>query len=133
MKTMIGKLLITCLSIALSLTSVGLPTAQAAIIGTKQLLDEQRMAADQQKIVAFLDRAEVRQELQRQGVNPDVAKARVAALNDEEAHLLAGKIDTLPAGGMIESVIGAAVFIFLVLLITDILGLTDVYPFVHHG
>jgi hypothetical protein len=27
-------------------------------------------------------------------------------------------------------VIGAAVFIFIVLLITDLLGLTDVFPFV---
>jgi len=46
--------------------------------------------------------------------------------------MLAGKIDQLPAGGFIGEVIGAVVFIFLVLLITDVLGFTHVYPFVHH-
>jgi hypothetical protein len=29
-------------------------------------------------------------------------------------------------------VIGAAVLIFLVLLVTDLLGLTHIFPFVHH-
>ena len=39
---------------------------------------------------------------------------------------LAGRIDTLPAGG---EILGAIVLIFLVLLLTDILGFTKVFPF----
>jgi hypothetical protein len=37
-------------------------------------------------------------------------------------------MDEMPAGG---SIVGAAVLIFLVLLVTDIVGWTDVYPFVN--
>jgi hypothetical protein len=43
---------------------------------------------------------------------------------------LATNLDQLPAGG---SVVGALVLIFLVLLVTDLLGLTNVYPFVKHN
>jgi hypothetical protein len=48
-------------------------------------------------------------------------------LSDEELAQLAPGMDTLPAGG--DGVIGAIVFVFLVLLITDILGLTKIFPF----
>ncbi|WP_368428541.1 PA2779 family protein [Sulfuricaulis sp.] len=36
-----------------------------------------------------------------------------------------------PAGG--DSFLGALVFIFIVLLITDILGLTNIFQFVKHN
>ena len=48
------------------------------------------------------------------------------ALTDQEAQLLAGRIDKLPAAG---DVIGALLLVFILLLITDILGYTKVFPF----
>jgi hypothetical protein len=42
-------------------------------------------------------------------------------------------LDELPAGegaGAIGVIVGAILIIFLVLLVTDLLGLTDVFPFV---
>jgi hypothetical protein len=40
-------------------------------------------------------------------------------------------MDQLPAGGdAVGVLIGASLFVFIVLLITDILGFTDVFPFV---
>jgi hypothetical protein len=51
----------------------------------------------------------------------------VAALTDEEAAQLAGKLDRLPAGG--DGIVGVLLIVFLVLLITDILGLTKIFPF----
>jgi hypothetical protein len=51
----------------------------------------------------------------------------VAALSDDEAAALAQQVDALPAGG--DGLVGALVLIFVVLLVTDILGLTKVYPF----
>jgi hypothetical protein len=60
------------------------------------------------------------------------AKARVATLSDAEVQMMSGKIDQLPAGGEAVAgvLIGAVVFIFVLLLLTDILGVTDVYSFV---
>jgi hypothetical protein len=37
------------------------------------------------------------------GVSPDEAKARVAAMSDKELHLVAGKLDLLPAGGRLTN------------------------------
>ena len=66
-------------------------------------------------------------------VDPAEAVQRVAGLSDAEVQRIAGHLDQLPAGqGAIGAVIGAAVLIFLILLVTDLLGLTDVYPFVRN-
>jgi hypothetical protein len=44
---------------------------------------------------------------------------------------IAGRLDQLPAGqSAVGAVVGAILIIFLVLLITDLLGLTNVFPFV---
>jgi hypothetical protein len=65
------------------------------------------------------------------GVDPNEAAARVAALSDAQVREIAGQIDQLPAGqSAIGAVVGAIVIIFLVLLVTDLLGLTNVFPFV---
>ena len=61
------------------------------------------------------------------GVSPTQAQARVASLSDAEVSRLAGEIETSPAAG--NGVVGAVVFVFLVLLVTDLLGLTKVFPF----
>jgi hypothetical protein len=51
----------------------------------------------------------------------------VASLDDAQATQLAQVIDDAPAGA--TAVIGVLVFIFVLLLVTDILGLTKVFPF----
>jgi hypothetical protein len=74
-----------------------------------------------------VERADIQARLQAHGVNPADVKARVAALTDAEAAELAANIDSLPAGGV--SLLGAILLVFLVLLLTDILGYTKVFPF----
>jgi hypothetical protein len=104
-------------------------TAQAALIGTDQVhaaTAGQNLEQNRARITAALERPDVVKQLEAMGVNKDDAQARVAALSDAEAAQLAGRIDSLPAGG---DVVGALVFIFVLLLVTDLLGLTKVYPF----
>jgi hypothetical protein len=100
---------------ALLIVSLALP-AHAGMIAT-----------DQGRMIEFLDRAEVQSQLQAYGVSAAEVKARVAALTDEEAAELSARIDTLPAGGV--NIISAILIVFLVLLLTDILGFTKVFPF----
>lgn len=104
-----------------------LPTAYAALVTTDQVFSGEREARE--RISAFLNRQEVQAQLQQYGVSADEAKARVNALADDEAKSLAGKLDTLPAGGVVGEILGAALIVFIVLLITDILGFTKVFPF----
>lgn len=102
-------------------------TAQAGIITTEQVVSAATAQQNRAKVVAAFERADVQAELQKMGINTTDAHARVAAMTDLEAASIANQIDTLPAGG--DGVLGTIVFIFLVLLVTDILGLTKVFPF----
>jgi hypothetical protein len=107
------------------LLMVSLP-AQAGLVSTEGVA----AAGSRDRIAVFLDRADVQSRLESFGVSPTEVKARVAALSDAEAAQLAGKIDSLPAGGDgVGGVLWLIVVVFLVLLITDILGFTKVFPF----
>jgi hypothetical protein len=117
--------------VMLSMLAMGLPmqSAFAVMVDTNQAVSHELASQDRAKISAFLDRADVVAQLQKQGVAANEAKARVYALTDDEAHNIAGKLDKLPAGG--DGVLGVLLTVFLVLLITDILGFTKVFPFTH--
>jgi predicted neutral ceramidase superfamily lipid hydrolase len=96
------------------------------MIGSEETLSAAQVDADRATISAWLARAEVRDELVAMGVSPAEVEARVAALGDDEIRDLAGTVGTAPAGA---GIVGALVFVFVVLLVTDILGLTKVFPF----
>lgn len=102
-------------------------SVQAAMVSTEQVVAAGAAEQARTKIAAALNRTDVQAELERYGINPIDAKARIAALSDAEAASVAHQIDTLPAGG--NGIIGAIVFIFVLLLVTDILGLTKIFPF----
>lgn len=119
------------LAVVMFVVSMPLGVAQAALVSTEQMLAGGDSAADRARVLAFLDRAEIREQIAALGVDPNEAAARVAALSDEQVREIAGQLDQLPAGqGAVAAVIGAILIIFLVLLITDLLGLTNVFPFV---
>jgi hypothetical protein len=96
------------------------------MVPTYSISTTNRAESPRQKLLRYLAREDVRAGLEKNGVTPAAAKARVDALSDDEVAAVAGKIDALPAGG---EFVGVLVFIFVLLLITDILGFTKVYSF----
>ncbi len=116
-----------CTALIVSVTGMGLPLpAQAGMLATPTVA----ASSAKERILSILGRDDVRAQLQSLGVNPAEAKARVAALTDDEAAQVAANMDSLPAGGDgIGALVGAALLVFLVLLLTDILGFTHVFPF----
>lgn len=121
------KLLKKIVAQVLVVSMLGLTApVQAAMQPTQTILPAQAQA-QRAELEAFLDRADVRQQLQQYGVDAQQARERVAALSDSEIAELKGRIGDLPAAG--TDVLGVLVFLFVLLLITDILGLTKVFPF----
>lgn len=116
--------------LAFSLASVS-PLAQAGVIGTEQALASGSAQAARERIATTLARADVQAQLVARGVDPAVVAARVAGLTDAEVAQMDGRLDQLPAGG--DGVLGTLVFIFIILLITDLLGWTSVFPFTNKG
>ena len=116
--------------LVLSVTLLSLPmTAHGAMVGTQAVIAGEQAAIDRDQLNATLERADVQQRLVAMGVDLKQAKERVAALTDNEVRELNAKVGDLPAGGL--DGLGVIVFVFLVLLVTDILGYTDVFPFVN--
>jgi hypothetical protein len=113
--------------VLVSMTGLIVPLpAQAGIVATEAFAESGVVAPERARLATLLARSDLRAQLEAKGVRASDVQARIDALSDEEAAQLAGRIDSLPAGG---DVIGAVVFVFLVLLVTDILGLTKVFPF----
>ena len=128
---LIGRAVAFAMAVVLVITSLPHGLAQAALITTDQVIGDSQ--GERGKVAAFLQRQDVRAQMEALGVGPLEAQARVAGLSDREVAQIAGQIDRLPAGqGVIVAVVGAAVFVFLVLLVTDLLGLTHIFPFVNH-
>ena len=106
-------------------------TAQAQMVGTNTVIAGQQEAANRAQVVAFLAREDVKQVMTQHGVDAVEAQKRVDSLSSTELTKIANSMEQLPAGGDgLGAIVGAAVLIFLVLLITDILGFTHIFPFV---
>lgn len=103
-------------------------SVQAAIISTEQVAAARDAQQHREKIAAALTHPEVVAQLQQFGIDQQEAQARVAALTDAEAASLAGEIDKLPAGGTDWAWAGWLLGIFLILVITDYLGWTHIFP-----
>ena len=121
------------LVLALCLLNFNVPRVQAQMVGTDAVIAGQQAANQRAQVADFLAREDVTRIMTQYGVDPTEAQQRVASLSEEELSSIANSIDQLPAGGSaVGAIVGAALIIFLVLLITDIVGLTHVYPFVNH-
>jgi hypothetical protein len=117
----VASVLIICLS------GLSFPMqAAAAIVSTREATAPTGITAERERIISLFSREEVRKSLEEHGVAPQAAIDRIQTLSDEEIQQLAASIDQAPAGG---DVIGVLFTIFIILLVTDILGLTKVFPF----
>ena len=129
------KTLQRLLAILLSLSLVNammFQTAYAGMISTEEvarMASVDQVASGHARLTTALARADVRAEMARLGVDPALAVERVAVLTDEEAANLADRINSAPAGADGGTIIGALVLIFIVLLFTDLMGWTKVFPF----
>ena len=129
MTTRTRRTLATLVAMSLSFASLAQAAALAPAASPAGLISTEQAAAAQPGRVLLeqtLSRADVVAALQARGVNVDAARDRVAALTDAEASQVAAQIDQAPAGG---DALGVIVTIFVVLLITDIIGWTKVFPF----
>lgn len=113
----VARLLILCT------LGLGLPLpASAGIVTTDQIT----ASAERDRVRDFMAREDVRTQMESLGVDANSVRERVDAMTDEEIGQLAGRIDQMPAGA---GIVGVLFAVFIILLVTDILGLTKVFPF----
>ena len=105
-----------------------LSPAHAAMVGTTTVLQQAQQRFDRAALVGMFERETIAAQLVELGVDPVAAKARVVALTDEEIRQLNQRLADMPAGG---DVLGVVLVVFVIFIITDMLGATDIFPFVH--
>lgn len=110
-----------------SMCAMSVPmSSYASMISTEDAIVSAHGEQDRAKVDQFFQREDVQKALQEKGISYESAKARIDAMSDAEVASLADRVDEAPAGG---DVLGVAFAVFVILLITDILGLTKVFPF----
>jgi hypothetical protein len=111
--------------------SISWAPVHAAMVSTDEILKQNQRDFDRERLHMLLDRSEVRVQLEAWGVNSEEAKARIDSLTDQEIAEIAAQLEQMPAGGSaIGTLVGVALIVFIVLLITDILGVTDIFSFI---
>ena len=115
--------------LAFTLISVQMP-AYGAIVSTGVAIQEKDATAARAHIKTMLARKDVQNQLITAGVSPDEVSARVNAMTDNEVAQLSGQLDKAAAGG---DALGIALFVFLLLVVTDLLGWTHIFPFTKKG
>jgi hypothetical protein len=104
-------------------------TAQAAMIGTDTLLNNAHSAQTRTSLQHLLSQQDAQQQLLTMGVDPAWVKERTSRLTDAELARINQGIGQMNAGG--DSVLGVLLLIFIIFVITDAIGATDIFPFVH--
>ena len=91
--------------------ALALPQAQAGMIATDAAGDERA------RVRAMLERPEAAAELEKMGISPQDARARVDAMNDQEVLQLAGRLDHAAAGGQVGDRTLLLILLIILLLI----------------
>jgi hypothetical protein len=115
--------------LSLLLAILPLLPAQAAMVSNERIISEQQAALDSAAILEMLDQEVSRQQLETWGVNPEMARERINSLTPQELASINRQLDELRAGG--DSFLGILLVIFIVFVITDVIGATDIFPFIH--
>ena len=114
------------LSILLALMPM-LP-AQAAMIGNEQIVNQSLSVQTRDSLRQLFEQDTARQQLQAWGVSPDRINTRINSLTDAELARINQQVGDLNAGG---NILGILLVIFIVFVITDVIGATDIFPFIH--
>lgn len=121
------KVMSLILSILLINMSFG--TATAGMLGNAAIMAQSEQTAEREAVLGQLQRSDVREQLLAMGVQPEAVETRVRQLSDSEVARLNQQIADAPAAG--SSVLGAIVLIFIVFVITDVIGATNIFSFIH--
>ena len=133
MKFIRKKIYFVSLFMAITMLLIAIPYQPllAAMVPTEANIYQIKAQDARDHLKTLISRNDIKKSLISRGIDPDEAMARVDSLSDSEVISVADKINHLPAGGdALGALIGAALIVFLVLLITDLLGYTDIFPFV---
>ncbi|NRB39254.1 MAG: PA2779 family protein [Pseudomonadales bacterium] len=121
--SIVKKLLVSVFSLTLLFSGLYGTVANAAMVSTAQVQHEY----DKQTLISALQKTEVQEKLLSLGVNAADVEQRVQYLTPDELVQINQHMDEIEAG---SGIVGLVVLVFVVLVVTDLLGATDIFPFI---
>jgi len=112
---------------SVALMSLSFTSTQAALVSNDLVINHVQHNSAKTELIQTINRDGIKQQLLNMGVNPEDITSRIDLMTHEEIAQLNQQIDELPAGG---DVLGVILIIFIVFVITDVIGATDIFPFI---
>lgn len=106
------------LGLIISFTLIEAPiiqTAQGGMIATDTVVETMTRAQTQQKVIDFIERNDVKNQIISLGVSAEEASLRVVQLSDSELRQIAGEIDHSMAGGDLGGILVVVLVVVLIL------------------
>ena len=100
--------------------------ATAGVYTSEQAISSQQYQYNKQQVLTLVNSAEVQQRLMTLGVSPAEAQMRVDSMTNDELITFNQQMNDMPAGG----IVGTIVTVLVVVAVLDLMGITDVYPFI---
>lgn len=116
------------MTLVMILSSMWAIPASASIVGTGELLTEQRADIDREALMGMLEREDVKSTLVNMGVGEQEVRDRIQSLTPSELADFKQQLAEAPAG---EGVVGIIVLFLLVFIVTDMLCATNIFPFIN--
>jgi Mg2+ and Co2+ transporter CorA len=116
------------LTISVLLIFTPVMQAQAALFTNAQLIDQVQFSSEKDELLQTLHREDVKAQLLDLGVDTANIESRINQMTQQEIAQLNQQMNELPAG---SGVLGFILVIFIVFVITDVIGATDIFPFIH--
>lgn len=116
------------LAIFVLMQCVFMPSAYASMVSSDAIVQQQERAQNRQTVLSFLDHQKAENVLLANGVSKAEVGQRLNRLNDQELAKLAQQTDNLPAG---QGVLGVVLAVILILILLDLLGVTNIFPAIH--
>ncbi|MDA7085607.1 PA2779 family protein [Pseudomonas sp. SA3-5] len=107
---------------------VQIPLANAAMVGTGEVLAEQQQQVDRQQLLSMLDEQGVQEKLLSMGVDRSQVEGRINSLTSAELAQFNQQLSQAPAGA--SGVVGIIVLFLVIFIITDLLCATNIFNFV---
>ena len=105
-----------------------IPLAQAAMIGSPEVIAEQQQQVDRQQLLTMLENEDVQKKLVSMGVKQEQVEQRINSLTPAELAQFNQQLDQAPAGA---GVVGIIVLFLVIFIVNDLLCATNIFNFVN--
>lgn len=106
-------------------TSLLSAVAQAAVVSTGDVIQAETNRMTRDQLVQMLQKRKATESLQAMGIDPAMVQHRVQHMTADELQAFNQQVSKMEAGG---DALGVVVLVFLILIVLDLLGATDIFP-----